>query len=97
MSKTRIIFDEYDVSEIVRSAIDAEIKRLEIGLEKTNREIRKFEEKYSLASSEFLERITADELQGGDADYIKWAGELKIRERILKDLGKLKDIEYVVN
>ncbi|GBD97211.1 MAG TPA: hypothetical protein ENG83_02400 [Nitrospirae bacterium] len=97
MSKLKIISDEPDMSGIVKSAINAEIKRLEVGLEKTNREIRKFEEKYSLSSSEFLKGTTADELQGGDEDYIRWSGELKIRERILEDLEKLKDIEYVAN
>ena len=32
---------------------------------------------------------------GGDNEYIKWAGEIKLKERILDDLSKLKDIEYV--
>ena len=97
MSKLKIISDEHDMSEIIKSAIDAEIKRLKVGLEKTNREIEKFEEKYSLSSSEFLKGITADDLKGGDEDYIKWSGELKIRDRILADLEKLKDIEYVAS
>ncbi len=95
MSKLKIISDEQNISDVVKSAINAEIKRLEVGLDKTNREIKKFEEKYLLSSTEFLKGVTADDLKGGDYDYVKWSGELKIRERILEDLQKLKDIEYV--
>jgi len=97
MSKLKIESDKGDMSEIVKSAINAEIKRLEIGLDKTNKEITIFEEKYSLSSSDFLKGITADDLKGGDEDYVRWSGELKIKNRILEDLEKLKDIEYVAN
>ncbi len=97
MSKLKIESDKGDISEVVKSAINAEIKRLEIGLDKTNKEIKRFEERYSLSSSDFLKGITADDLKGSDEDYVKWSGELKIKERILEDLEKLKDIEYVAN
>jgi hypothetical protein len=30
-------------------------------------------------------------------EYIRWAGELMIRDRILEDLKRLKDIEYVAD
>jgi hypothetical protein len=46
-------------------------------------------------SETFLRRYTAEDLSGQDEEYIRWAGELRIRERILEDLGKLKEIEYV--
>jgi len=97
MSKLKVIDDREDVSSIIKSAIEAEIKRLELGLNKTNREIKKFEEKYLMGSEDFIEKHTADDIKGGDYAYIRWAGELKIRERILDDLRKLKNIEYVVN
>lgn len=40
---------------------------------------------------------TAQDLKGGDEEYIRWTGELKIRERVLEDLKRLKNIEYVSN
>ncbi len=97
MGKLKIISDKEDISDIVKSAILAEIKRLEVGLNKTNKEIRRFEEEYKILSEVFLKKITAEDLRGGDDEYIRWAGELKIRERILEDLKRLKDIEYVSN
>ena len=97
MSKLKVIYSGEDESSVVKSAIEAEIRRLEIGLNKTDKEIKKFEEKYSVTSRVFLERLSAEDLKGGDRDYIQWSGELKIRERILDALKKLKDIEYVAN
>ncbi len=86
MSKLRIISDREDISNIIRSAISVKIKRMEIGLNKTIKEIKKFEDKYKISSETFLSQFTAEDLKRGDDEYISWAGELKIRERILEDL-----------
>ena len=83
------------VIDVVKSAILAEVKRMEIGLKKTNEQIEIFEKKYSISSDTFLRDLTAEDLEGGDQEYVQWAGELKIREKITDELNKLKDIEYV--
>ncbi len=81
--------------DIIKTAIDAELKRLEIGLQKTERQIARFEEEYKISSETFLKQFTAEDMKNGDHEYIAWAGELKIRERILKDINRLKEIQYV--
>jgi hypothetical protein len=95
MTIIKIESNQANVPQIVKSAIWTEIKRLEIGLSRTEKEIRRFEDKYRVDSETFLRRYTAEDLSGQDEEYIRWAGELRIRERILEDLGKLKEIEYV--
>ena len=95
MVKLEIKSDQKDVSSLVKSAIFAEIKRMEIGLNRTEHEIKKYEKKYQVDSDVFLKDFAAEDLQEGDNEYIKWAGEIKLKERILDDLSKLKDIEYV--
>lgn len=95
MSKLKIIAEEKATEEVVKSAISAEIKRLEIGLNRTNREIKEFEGEYEVSSEIFLKEFTTEDLKGGDDEYITWVGELKIRDRILDELKKLKYIEYV--
>lgn len=95
MTKLKIISDKEDITDIIKSAISAELKRLEIALSKTSKEIKKFEDEYNVSSEIFLKEFTAEDLRGGDDEYIKWVGELKIKDRILEDLRKLKDIEYV--
>lgn len=81
--------------DIVKAAIAAEVKRLEIGLQKTNRQIKKFEMKYGVTSGRFQKEFTAERLKKGDEEYIRWAGELQIKARIETDLKHLKDIEFV--
>ena len=95
MTIIKIESNQTNVPQIVKSAIWTEIKRLEIGLSRTEKEIRGFEDKYRVDSETFLRRYAAEDLSGQDEEYIRWAGELRIRERILEDLGKLKEIEYV--
>lgn len=80
---------------LIRSAVYSEIKRLEIGLRKTDQEIRKFEEKYQIPSRVFIEEYAAEDLDGGDDEYISWMGELKIRRKIASELQNLKGTEYV--
>ena len=81
--------------DIIKDAIEAELKRLELGLQKTDKQIVKFENEYKMSSEMFLSKCTAEDMKNGDSEYIAWAGELKIRERILDDLNRLKEIRYV--
>jgi len=97
MTKLKIISDKKDIADIIKSAISSELKRLEIALSRTDKEIKKFEDEYKISSEIFLEKFTAEDLKGGDDEYISWVGELKIRDRIIEDLKKIKEIEYVVN
>lgn len=95
MVRLEIKSDVEDIETVVKSAIHAEIKRLEIGLNKTDKEIRKFEGKYKISSDIFMKEYAAEDLDGGDDEYISWKGEVKIKERIIEELNKLKEIEYV--
>jgi len=83
--------------DIIKTAIQAELKRLEIGLEKNERQIAVFEKEYKISSETFLKKLTAEDMKGGDTEYISWAWELKIREKILTDINRLKEIQYVAN
>ena len=80
--------------DLVRSAIAAEVSRLELGLEATRRHLHKFEESYNVSSEIFLRDFSAENLNGGDREYVAWAGELKLQERISAQLATLRDIQY---
>ena len=81
--------------DIIKDAIEAELKRLELGLQKTDKQIAAFENEYQISSETFLSKFAAEDMKNGDPEYIAWAGELKIREKILTDLKRLKEIRYV--
>jgi cell division septum initiation protein DivIVA len=80
--------------DIIRSAIVAETSRLELGMRATERHIRVFEDRYRVASEDFLRDFAAEDLADGDREYVCWAGELKLRERIASQLETLKGIQY---
>ena len=48
--------------DIIKAAIAAEVERLEIGLQKTNRQIKRFEKRYGVTSDSFQKKFTADDM-----------------------------------
>ncbi len=96
LTKVRI---ESDVREnaldVIKSAIASEVKRLEFGLQKTDRQIKKYETRYKVSSAAFRKELAAEDMKKGDEEYIRWAGELELKERIVADLKHLKEIEFV--
>ncbi len=95
MVQLQIRSDRMNILPIIQTAITSQCKRIEIGLRKTEQIIRQFEQKYQLSSRQFLEHYTAEDLAGGDIEYISWLGELKLRQNIEEELQALQDIEYV--
>ena len=81
---------------LIQGAIDREIQQLRLSLEKSDRCLQEFEEKYRVSSQVFLENWSAEDLEGGDEEYITWLGEIKVRSRILQSLQQLDQLEYVI-
>ncbi|MGD0230363.1 MAG: hypothetical protein ABSC19_08390 [Syntrophorhabdales bacterium] len=81
--------------DMVKAAVVAEIRRMELGLEKTNRQISRFEKRYGISSDTFQRQFSAEDVKKGDDEYVRWAGELMIRDRIEADLKQLKGIRFV--
>ncbi len=95
MTQLQITSDQDHVLPIIQAAIAAKVKRVEIGLRKTDREIQHFEAKYHIPSEQFISDYTAEDLDGGDDEYVSWMGELHLRQAIWEELQLLQHIEYV--
>ncbi|MGD9732058.1 MAG: hypothetical protein AB7U45_07730 [Desulfamplus sp.] len=95
MVRLQIISDRNDIVPVIQDAIEAKMRRTEIGFRKTEQEIRKFEMKYNIPSDDFITSFTAEDLAGGDEDYVSWMGEIKLRESLLEELQALHEIEYI--
>jgi len=76
---------------LLTRVLNTEYKRLQLELKITEERIKRFEDKYSMSSSEFIERYTRGEL-GDKEEYMEWYGELKFLERIRNELEELKNI-----
>lgn len=83
------------VQNLVRAAINSEIKNLKRSIDKSNKLLQEFETKYQISSDSFLSNWTAEDLEGRDDEYVSWVGEIKMKQRLVSALQKLEGIEYV--
>lgn len=83
-----------DVLPLVKDAVKAEIVRLELAIETALKRLASFETKYRVTSAEFIEHMTAEDLEGGDDEYVMWAGEYKLLERLRQKCALLKGLRF---
>ena len=74
------------IKPLIESAVQAELRMLRLGLQRTSERLRGFEQQYGLSSEEFERRFQALEL-GEHLDFIEWAGEIKTY-RLLEAQGE---------
>ncbi len=79
------------IIDLLTRVLNTEYKRLQLELEITEERIKRFEDKYGMSSSEFMERYTRGEL-GDKEEYMEWYGELKFLERIRNELEEPKKV-----
>ncbi len=49
-------------------------------IERTQRRLAQFEQRYGVDTARFLQEMAAEDLEGGDLEYVEWAGEAKLLE-----------------
>ncbi|OQW99398.1 MAG: hypothetical protein BWK80_63040 [Desulfobacteraceae bacterium IS3] len=79
---------------LLRSAVDGEIAKMEIALKSAMKRLSPFEKKYRVSSEDFITRMTAEDLENGDDEYISWAGEYKLMLRLKEKLNKLREVSF---
>lgn len=82
------------VLPLVRAAVNGEIVRLELALRLARERLLPFERKYGVSSEHFIADMTAEDLQGGDDEYVQWAGEYQLMERLEEKLTRLQEVQY---
>jgi len=71
------------LKSLLASAIQSELRMLELGLACIAERLQAFEKQYGLTSEEFEQRFATGEI-GESLDYIEWAGEIKTYRRLLE-------------
>jgi hypothetical protein len=89
MSKIIIENASERTQELLRTAILGQIERLQASLERSRARLEDFQKKYGKE----LSQITAEDLEGGDLEYVEWAGEAELRRRLEDDLRRLRELE----
>jgi len=83
-----------EIFEIVKSAIDEKIIKLELAKQLFDSRLLPFEKKYNITSEYFMTNMAAEDLDGDDVEYVTWAGECKLRQKLDDKLNILKGIQY---
>jgi hypothetical protein len=79
---------------LLRTAVESKVRRLRLGIEATEARLRLFESRYGRTSAEAMATASAEDLAGGDLDYVEWMGEWRMLQQLKQDLGRLEAIEY---
>jgi len=81
-----------ETAQTVFNALDAYKTRLRASIDRTQRNLKKFEIRYSVSTALFLREGVAEDLAGGDLEYVEWAGEAKLLERLKTELKGLESV-----
>jgi hypothetical protein len=65
-------------AQTVLHALDIYKARLRASIERTRRRLREYEQRYRVTTAYFLRTMAAEDLAGGDLEYVEWAGEAKL-------------------
>ena len=64
-----------DASRLLRTAVESKVRRLRLGVEATKATLRALERRHGRTSAEAMATASAEDLAGGDVDYVEWLGE----------------------
>jgi len=81
-------------AQSVMRALDLYKVRLRNSVERTRRHLAEFEMQYQVTTAHFLKKMTAEDLAGGDLEYVEWAGEAKLLAGLEDELGELEHAHY---
>jgi hypothetical protein len=78
----------------ILSAIEAYKTRLRTNILRTQRRLAVFEQRYGVDTVYFLQNMAAEDLEGGDIEYVGWAGEAKLLAGLESELAELEQAHY---
>jgi len=82
-------------ARILIEALETESFRLKYSMTPAKKRLSKCEKKYNVSSEKFINKWSAEDLEGKDLEYVEWAGEYKLSIRLNERLTALKSIEHV--
>jgi hypothetical protein len=85
---------EKRAAQPVLQAIESYKARLRASIERTQRRLAQFEQRYGVDTARFLREMAAEDLEGGDLEYVEWAGEAKLLEGLEAELRELEYARY---
>lgn len=85
---------DHQGAQTILQALNGYKARLRSGIERTKRRLTSFETRYGVDTAHFLREMTAEDLAGGDMEYVEWAGEARLLEGLTAELKELEHARY---
>lgn len=80
--------------QAVLQALELYKRQLRTSIKRTHEQILRFEQKYHVTTAYFLTQMAAEDLAGGDLEYVEWAGEAELLEGLQAELQELENARY---
>jgi hypothetical protein len=90
---TLISQDSGSLKPLIEGAISEALRLTETGIQRTERRLKEFEEKYQVSTQEFLSRYQNDEMSE-TLDLDEWIGETRMLQRLQEKADRLRGIEF---
>src|SRR5262249_24073767 len=84
-------------AQTVVQSLEAYKVRLRTSIARTKRRLSAFEARYGVDTTHFLQEMTAEDLHGGDLEYVELAGEAKLLEGLEAELRELEHASYHIS
>jgi hypothetical protein len=82
---------QVEIRPLIESAVQSELKMLELSLQRTRQRLRDFEQRFGMSSANFEQRFDAGELEE-TLDLIEWLGEIKTLDLLRANLQALQGV-----
>ena len=92
--KLVIELQDKEGAQPILQAVKSYKARLRASIERTRCRLEQFEQQYGVDTARFLQEMTAEDLEGGDLEYVEWAGEAKLLESLQRELSELENARY---
>ena len=81
--------DEAELDQILGKLLDVALSQHRLRLERYERDLREFENRYGMDSAAFYRRFEAGELEDA-MDFFEWAGLYELRQDILEKIRRVE-------
>ena len=80
-------------TQAIGQALDLYRSQLQMSIRRSRRKLALFEQQYGVPTAHFLTDMTAEDLSGGDLEYIEWAGEANLLEGLESEIEEIERVQ----
>jgi len=94
MTQMILELPERNIVNSIMGALEAYKLKLQASINFTKQKLMDFEKRYGVSTDYFLQKMAAEDLEGGDLEYVEWAGEAKLLERLELELQDIERVHF---